>query len=183
MHKFSHHHAERLEQPDRYSLIPPAETLLHFGLRKGMTIADVGAGTGFFARAASEIVGADGAVLALDMSSEMIEFLRAHGIQSNVRLMISEEYVFPLADHCADMTLLAFVVHETPDIPRFINEALRITKPGGTIVILEWKKQSEERGPEKDERLSVDDLVSRLSEYSIRSGDLNGSHYFVTIAA
>jgi ubiquinone/menaquinone biosynthesis C-methylase UbiE len=183
MHKFSHHHAERLELPERYSLIPPAETLLHFGLRKGMTIADVGAGTGFFTRAASEIVGTDGTVLALDMSSEMIEFLRAQGIQSNVRLMISEEYVFPLSDRCADMTLLAFVVHETPDIPRFINEALRITKPGGTIVIIEWKKQSEERGPEKDERLDVNDLLSHLSGFSVRSGGLNDSHYFVTITA
>jgi ubiquinone/menaquinone biosynthesis C-methylase UbiE len=183
VHKFSHHHAERLEQPERYSLIPPAETLLRFGLRNGMTFADVGAGTGFFTRAAAEIVGADGAVFALDLSSEMIDILRDKGVQSNIQLLLSEEYLFPLDEHCADMTLLAFVVHETPDIPRFIHEALRITKPGGTIVILEWKKQTEEHGPEKEERLAVDDLLSFLSGYSVRSGNMNASHYFVTIAA
>jgi ubiquinone/menaquinone biosynthesis C-methylase UbiE len=181
MHKFSHHHAERLERPERYALLPPRETLLLFGLKEGMSFADIGAGTGFFSRAASEIVGAMGKVHAIDMSPEILEYLRTISPAHVIQTVHSGEYSVPLPDGVADLTLLAFVVHETPDISRFIAEALRITRRGGTVVILEWKKQNEEHGPEKEERLDMQDLLVHLSEKPVTFGELNVSHYFVRI--
>lgn len=181
MHKFSHLNADRLERPERYSLLPPKETLERFGLRPGMSVADIGAGTGYFTRAASEIVGNTGAVAAVDMSEEMLEFIRTKGLAENVRTLLSDEYSIPLDDAFSDLTILAFVVHETPDISRFITEALRITKKKGSILILEWKKQVEEHGPEIDERLDINDLLPHLKNLTITHGDVNPSHYYVLI--
>lgn len=181
MHKFSHHHAERLERPERYSQLPPRDTHLRYGLKEGMSFADIGAGTGFFSRAASEIVGETGRVYAVDMSREMLKYLRKHSHSPIIQTVLSGEYSIPLPDSAADLTLLAFVVHETPDIPRFITEALRITRYGGTVVILEWKKQHEEHGPPMEERLDVHDLLAHLRHVRHESDSANDSHYCVVI--
>jgi len=179
MHKFSPQHAERLEQQERYALLPPRQTLERLGIRKGMVVADVGAGTGFFSRAAADLVGTEGKVFALDMSEEMLGHLRRNGVPANVDVLHSEEYRFPLPDDSVDAAFIAFVLHETPDRDRFLRELNRITRAAGRIVIVEWKKQNEEHGPAEEERLAAGDLERNLREYKILDrGDLNDSHYF-----
>jgi ubiquinone/menaquinone biosynthesis C-methylase UbiE len=182
MHKFSPHHAERLENPDRHKLLQPQKTLSKFGLKPGMTFVDIGAGTGFFSRAASEIVGKEGIVYALDMSEEMLEILKRNGVRDNMRILHSEEYRLPVAADVADFTMLSTVLHENTDIPRLLAEAARVTKPSGKIVIIEWKKQDEETGPPKAERLGEDELLKYLSGYRIvERGDVTKSHYYFVV--
>jgi ubiquinone/menaquinone biosynthesis C-methylase UbiE len=182
MHKFSPGNWQRLESDDRRKLIPPDGTLEKFGLRPKMMFVDVGAGTGFFSREASKIVGKGGKVFAVEMSHEMIEILERQGVPSGVEVLHSEEYSIPLPDSIADLTWLAFVTHENPDVPRLLNEAARVTKEKGKIVIIEWKRQSEERGPAMEERLSQDALREQLKGFNvIREGSLNPSHYYIEI--
>ncbi len=182
MHKFSPHHSERLENRDRYELLQPTRTLRKFGLGPGMTFVDIGAGTGFFSRTAADIVGEKGIVYALDMSSEMLEILNRNGTRKNMRVLQSEEYRMPLPDEVGDVTLLSTVVHENTDAKRLLAEAARVTKKSGAIAIIEWKKQHEEIGPAKAERLGQEELLPLLSPYEIiEQGDLNKSHYFMLI--
>ncbi|MGA3244873.1 MAG: class I SAM-dependent methyltransferase [Bacteroidota bacterium] len=182
MHKFSPEHWLRLENEDRRRLIPPASTLKKFGLSQGMTFVDVGAGTGFFSREASTIVGKGGKVFAAEMSHEMIDILKQQGVPPEVEVIHSDEYSIPLPDSVADLTWLAFVTHENPDVPRFLREAARVTKQNGRIIVVEWKKQNEERGPAMEERLAQDILLEQLKGFNvIRDGSLNPSHYYVEI--
>ncbi len=183
MHKFNPDNALRLERPERYQLLPPQETLHRFGVRNGMTVVDIGAGTGFFARAAAELTGPAGRVYAVDMSPEMIAYLKASAIPAHLNTVLSEEYTIPLPDGTADLTVLAFVVHETPDILRFLDEARRITRADGHMVILDWKMQEEEHGPPADERLDEQVLLQTLSpRFGIKEhGSLNASHYYVVV--
>ncbi len=182
MHKFSPAGWQKLESEERRALIPPARTLEKFGLDKGMTFVDVGAGTGFFSREASKIVGKEGRVVAAEMSPEMIEILKRQGVPREVEVLQSGEYSIPLPDSVADLTWLAFVTHETPDVPRFLKEAARVTKQHGKIVIVEWKKQTEERGPAMEERLAQADLRGQLDGYRILGeGSLNASHYYIEL--
>ncbi len=182
VHKFSHHNAGRLEHPDRYELLKPKETLQKFGLGPGMTFIDIGADTGFFSREASAIVGKKGTVHALDMSPEMLKILEQNGVPGNVHVAQSEEYRVPLPDETGDLTLLSTVVHETPDVKRLLAEAARVTKKSGTVAIIEWKKQEEEIGPPKVERLGIDELLPHVSSFEVaKQGDLNNSHYYILI--
>ena len=182
MHKFSPHHAERLENPDRHKLLQPQKTLSQFGLKPGMTFVDIGAGTGFFSRAASEIVGKEGIVYALDMSKEMLEILKRTGVRDNMQILHSEEYRLQVAADTADFTLLSTVLHENTDIPKLLAEASRVSKPSGKIVIIEWKKQDEETGPPMAERLGEDELLKHVSSYRIvEQGDVTKSHYYFVI--
>jgi len=179
MHKFSPENALRLERAERYTLIPPKGTLQRFGLSQGMTIADIGAGTGFFSRPAAELVGSTGTVYAVDMSREMVGTLTSLGLSPNMRTVVSQEYSVPLPDAVADIVFVSFVLHETDDRPRFLRELYRLVKPGGQLVIVEWKKQAEEHGPPMEERLSETELDVSLAEYPLlEGGQLNASHFY-----
>lgn len=125
MHKFSASGAERLERPERYHPIPPAATLRRFGLEGDMHFLDVGAGTGFFSRAALTIVGPSGRVYAAEMSDDMLEAFKRNGMFSNMTLVRSAEYEIPLATGIADLALLAFVLHANADSRRLLDEVLR----------------------------------------------------------
>jgi ubiquinone/menaquinone biosynthesis C-methylase UbiE len=181
MHKFEPGNAARLERQERYQLIPPEPTLKRVGLSAGMTFVDIGAGSGFFSRAAAEIVGPEGRVFAADIAPGMLDFMAAQGLPPNMTTLLSSEYEVPVSDGIADMTFMAFVAHETPDLLRFVGEAARATRSGGRIVVIDWKKQTEESGPPATERLAEDDLLARLAGgYTVlEHGALNASHYYV----
>jgi ubiquinone/menaquinone biosynthesis C-methylase UbiE len=184
MHKFSPAKADNLELAKRYDLLQPEQTLREFGLIEGMSVLDVGAGTGFFARAAANVVGKKGTVYACDISSEMLTSFRRFGVPDNVRLIESTELEIPLPAGIVDFVLFAFVLHESSNIPGFLAEAIRMTRPGGRIAVIEWKKQAEENGPPEQERLSSDELQSKINGFEvIASGDLNPSHYFCILKA
>jgi ubiquinone/menaquinone biosynthesis C-methylase UbiE len=178
MHKFSPDKASILEDEKRYVLLQPEKTLRQFGLQKGMTFVDIGAGTGFFSRAASNIVGEQGTVFAADISSEMLDAFRRVSVPNNVQLLQSKEYEVSIPSAQADLVLFAFVLHESEDIPRFLQEAIRLMKPDGRIAIIEWKKQEEELGPSMKERLSKNELLSHCKGFTLlSSANLNPSHY------
>jgi ubiquinone/menaquinone biosynthesis C-methylase UbiE len=183
MHKFEPGNAARLERAERYQIIPPHETLQKLGLKAGMTFVEFGAGTGFFARPASEIVGPKGRVFAADIAQEMLEYMRNEGVPANTTPILSDEYAVPVSDGIADMTFMAFVAHETPDLLRFPGEAARITGPAGKIAIVDWKRQEEEHGPPAAERLAESDLIAQATpHYTVTDhGALNASHYYVIL--
>jgi ubiquinone/menaquinone biosynthesis C-methylase UbiE len=184
MHKFDPENAARLERHERYTLIPPDATLRRLGVRNGMVVVDIGAGTGYFARAAAELVGPAGHVYAVDMAQAMLDNMRSHALPDNVDLVLSGEYFIPLPTRCADLTLLAFVVHETPDVLRLIREAARVTRPDGRILIIEWKQQVEDSGPLAEERLDQRELHRRIAGHFVvhEQGHLNPSHYYSVLS-
>ncbi|CUT02712.1 class I SAM-dependent methyltransferase [Candidatus Chrysopegis kryptomonas] len=181
MHKFSPHNAHRLLDEERRKILPPEEILRSCGLSEGMTMVDVGCGSGFFTIPASKIVGQSGKVFAIDVQEEMIEKLKQNDLPENViPILAKNDYEFPIDDKISDFTFLAFVTHENEDVEKFLNEVKRITKEDGKIVILEWKKQYEEAGPPYEERISQEELLKVLEKVGLRvfeSGELNNSHY------
>ena len=178
-HIFDPSNALRLERDERRELLRPSHTLARFGVARGMTVVDVGAGTGFFTRAASELVGPEGRVHAVDVSETMLGHLRDLGVPPNVSLSTSEPLRVPLPAGTADIVLAAFVVHEAPDRHAFLDELVRLLKPGGRILVFDWKRQEEEHGPPMAERLEESDLDRMLDgRWILDSGDLNSSHYY-----
>jgi hypothetical protein len=55
-------------------------------------------------------------------------------------------------------------------------------KPDGRILILEWKKQDEQHGPPREERIAPEDLDDALRTMDVlNQGDLNASHYALVV--
>lgn len=164
--RFPASEAHRLEDPARKVWLPPAEVLSSLALRSGDTIADVGAGTGYFSLPLAQAVGLEGKVYAVDAQAEMIEHLRRKlqdGSVSNVDLIQAEAESTALPDGSCDLIFLANVWHELADRSAVLNESRRILKHRGRIAVLDWRPDVErENGPPLDHRLDASDAVNLL---------------------
>ncbi len=67
--------AARLDSPERLIWLPPGEVVAHLGLAPGMTVADIGAGTGYFTLPIAKQVGPHGKVYAVDLQPDMLAIL------------------------------------------------------------------------------------------------------------
>lgn len=151
--------AQRLEDPSRPTWLPPAEILTATGVRAGEVVADIGAGTGYFAAPIAQIVGAAGAVYAVDAQPEMLEWIQkkieASGLK-NIQLVHADAVATTLPDAACDLYFIANVWHELDDRQVVLREARRILKAAGRIAILDWRPDVERvNGPPLEHRLST----------------------------
>ncbi len=154
-HKFDPAHRAYLDSEERRSYLDPDAILGAFGVGPGAVLADIGAGTGFFAIPAAKRVGPTGRVYALDVEPAMLEDLRAKargaGLE-NLQILRSQEDRLPLPQSSVDLALLACVLHEL-DGPGTLRECARVLKPTGRLAVVDWKKIEQEIGPPRKHRL------------------------------
>ena len=164
--RFPASEAHRLEDPARKVWLPPAEVLGALVLRSGDTIADLGAGTGYFSLPLAQAVGAEGKVYAVDAQAEMLALLgqKLHERSvSNVELIHAEAESTALPDGSCNLVFLANVWHEFADRSAVLDESRRILKHRGRIAILDWRPDVErENGPPLDHRLNASDALNQL---------------------
>src|SRR3989304_2986696 len=167
----------------RVNLLIALLIVIFAGLMPGRVFADIGAGPGFFTVPAAKIIGPAGMAFAVDTQSEMLIYLRdRRNPPDNVILIKSEEYEIPLADCEADFALLAYVLHETGDRVRLLREIMRILKPGGTLLVLDWEKKAEEKGPPIEERITAKEARGYIEAAGfdvVQASPMNPSHYRV----
>jgi ubiquinone/menaquinone biosynthesis C-methylase UbiE len=180
--KFDPENWQRLVSPERYALLDPRAFLQRIGVARGSTVADLGAGPGFFTLPLAEEVGPRGKVFAVDAAPQMLERLRERGLPAQVEAVLGGEDGLPLPDCSVALALLAFVLHELEDPLGFLNEVRRVLQPGGRLVVLEWVPHEEELGPPLPERLPRDAAAAMLTEGGFRvaeEDDANRSNYFL----
>ena len=173
----------RLDSAERRELIPPHGTLSFLGLKKGDTFLDIGAGSGYFAIPAAEITGSSGEVIATDMSSAMLEHLKARSAGLRLTVLESEPHTIPVNDGTADLTFMAFVFHELDNRQAYIGEMKRVTKEEGRIAIIDWAKTESPMGPPADHRIDMMDALKTLMSAGCKIesyGLLNPYQYFIT---
>ncbi len=107
-------------------------------LKEGETVIDLGSGGGLDCFLASKKVGAKGKVIGIDMTAEMLERARANakkGGYQNVEFRLGEIENMPVADNTADIIISNCVVNLSPDKQRVFNEAYRVLKSNGRLMI------------------------------------------------
>jgi ubiquinone/menaquinone biosynthesis C-methylase UbiE len=183
MHKFEPAHTARLLSAEREKALSPKRLLEEAGLKAGDTFIDVGCGPGFFTMPAAAIAGEKGKVFAVDTQQDMLDQLKARKPPKNVILLKSRESSVPVDASSADLVLIAFVLHEAERKTIFLREIKRITKAGGTVLIIDWKKKREEHGPPVEERLTakaVEELLRGAGFRGVKASSLNASHYRIS---
>jgi ubiquinone/menaquinone biosynthesis C-methylase UbiE len=180
-HKFDPSRKELLDSPDRLKWQNPEAILKAFGVGRGMKVADVGCGTGFFAVPAARMVGPRGRVYGVDMQEEMLWSLQARIIREglqNVLPVLSLEEAIPLSSSSVDVVLLMNTLHELAGDATLL-EILRILKGDGFLAVVDWKKEPMEMGPPVEHRLSVEEAMERLSRRGllVEEVDVGPLHY------
>lgn len=158
-HIFNVGNRKKLTSEERRRLLAPNETLARLGYAQGLSLADIGCGTGLFTFPASVIGGEAARIFAVDISQDMLDDVR-RGIEEmkakNITTVLCGAYDTRLPDDAADFVLICTVLHEIEDKQRFINEAFRVCRPGGTLAVIEFSETNVGFGPPLDHRLPRD---------------------------
>jgi len=136
-----HQFAAALDHPLRMAYRNPADTLGEFGIAAGMTVLDLGCGSGLFTLEMARRVGDTGHVQAVDIQQPFIEQTRTRlqeaGLSDRVTLHCCGAYDLPLPDDSVDLALLVATLGEIPDRPRALAEVRRVLKPNGRLALSE----------------------------------------------
>jgi SAM-dependent methyltransferase len=127
---------EQQEEPDR--------ALELIGIGPGMVVADVGAGTGYMTMRLARRVGPTGRVYANELQPAMLQIIRDKVKQqqlSNVEIVQGAEEDANLPDGAIDLALLVDVYHELRRPQDMLRSLRRSLKPGGQLVLIEYRKE------------------------------------------
>lgn len=102
-------------------------------LRPGMTVLELGCGTGYFTR---ELARSGADVVAIDVSPELLEIAKANHSAPNVRYEIQNAYALSYPDAVFDSVVGSSVLHHL-EIQEALREVYRVLKPGGTVYFTE----------------------------------------------
>ena len=130
--------AER-EQEERTDLLLPA-----LDLRPGMTVADIGAGTGYIARRIARAVGPTGRVYAVDVQPEMIRLLETAAAKeglSQIEPVLGKVASVPLPPARVDLAIMVDVHHELEHPKEMLASIVSAMKPGGRVVFVEYRAE------------------------------------------
>lgn len=157
-----HQGIEWLERREREREERLSKLITALELEPGMTVADIGAGSGVISRLIARKVAPTGTVLAVDIQPEMLDALalkaRRSGIK-NIQPVLSTTRSTRLDDSSVDLAVMVDVYHEF-DLPyEMLLDISRTLKPGGRVAFVEYRREDPEV-PIK--------LVHKMSEAQIR---------------
>ena len=133
----SYRGAPWLERAERMAEERPDLVLAALGLKPGMTVADIGAGSGYYSWRMAERVGSGGTVYAVDIQPEMIKLLQQQMSQrgaANVKAMLGTTTDPRLPAGTLDLVLMVDVYHEFKYPYEMLASIARALKPGGRLV-------------------------------------------------
>lgn len=184
---FSVADAHKLEDPERPKWLPPNEVITSLEIQSGMSVADIGAGTGYFTLPIARAVGSDGKVHAVDFQTGMLDLLGKKLLEpnapTNIPLIHGTATHTTLPSVCADLVFLANVWHEVDDHALVLKEAARILRKSGRMAILDWRPNVQQPpGPPIDHRISAKTVAEtlKLNGWNVeRSGNVGKYSYLI----
>jgi len=119
-------------------------TIQMSGIRPGHRVLDIAGGTGDLTAKFSRLVGHDGLVVLADINDSMLKVGRDklidHGIAGNVVFTQADAQYLPFPDNTFDCITIAFGLRNVTDKDLALSSMLRVLKPGGCLLVLEFSK-------------------------------------------
>lgn len=175
--------AKTLDNPNRDKNQKPEEIIALMEIKPGMTVADVGTGTGYMLPFLSRAVGPEGKIIAEDIQDDFLERARAKlkaDKLTNVGLVLGNETDPKLPANSVDRELVLDVYHHFDYPDKMLANLGRALKPDGRLVIVDFYKKDR---PDHV-RLEREDVIKEIESNGYRlvsSRDRTGNNqYMVT---
>lgn len=126
----------------------PVKNLKQFGLRENMIVADLGAGTGFYAIPAAKMV-PGGKVYAIEIQKDFLTTIKNKAVEAhlnNLECLLGDVEKIggtKIKDKIVDAVIASNILFQVEDKDKFIEETKRILKPGGALLLIDWSDNSE----------------------------------------
>jgi predicted methyltransferase len=178
-----------LEDPKRDTYQKPHEVIQALQLKENEAIADLGAGSGYFTFRLARHVGEKGRIYAVDVSPEMILHLnrrvRDLGMK-NVTTVLCPPDDPLLQDGSMDRIFICDTWPHIEGHPAYLRLLKKALKPGGQIVMIDFKKEQTPVGPPAEMRISREDLIREMEQNGfgvVSEEKFLPYQYFITFAA
>ena len=122
----------------------PGKLIERSGIKPGMTVIDLGCGSGAFTTSVARVVGEKGRVYAVDIQPAMLQQLKCKLLKlenrdiRNIELKEAGAYELPFEDESIDLVYMVTVLMEIPDRGKALRETRRILKPDGILAVTEF---------------------------------------------
>ncbi len=167
-HAHSHHHGMRhdfsdvkrwvkiFDNPKRKAWQKPMEVIKLMAIKPGMTVVDIGAGTGYFLPYLRTAVGAKGKVLGLDLAATLVKHMNQRAKKAGWKNVTATQ-VKPndpqLAPKSVDRILIVNTWHHVQNRGAYAAKLKAALKPGGAVFVVDFGANAT-RGPSKKHRLT-----------------------------
>jgi cyclopropane fatty-acyl-phospholipid synthase-like methyltransferase len=161
-------YAKSFDDPARDAWQMPSRVIEALALSPGASVADIGAGTGYFSvRLAKAIPG--GTVYAVDVEPSMLDHIRkrAHGDGLENVVTVQASGSSPNLPRPVDVVLVVDTYHHLPSRPAYFRELQKSLVPGGRVAIVDFRKDSPE-GPPPEFRFEADQIVGEMKQAGYR---------------
>ena len=171
LHQDTKAYVAMLEDPKRDAYQKPHEVIQALQLKDGETVADIGAGSGYFTFRLARHVGEKGRIYAVDVSPDMIVHLnrriRDEGVKNVTTVLCAPDDPL-LPDASIDRVFICNTWHHIADHPRYLALLKKGLKPGGQIVMIDFKKEGTPVGPPTEMRINRTELVQEMEKNGFR---------------
>jgi ubiquinone/menaquinone biosynthesis C-methylase UbiE len=161
-----HQAADWLDRPEREAEEAPSLLLKSLGLKPGMVVADIGAGSGYLTFPMARKVAPKGKVFAVDIQPEMLTIIKdkaqAQRVK-NVVVVLGETADPKLPEASCDLQLLVDVYHELDQPYEMALAMKKALKPGGRLVLVEYRKEDPNVPIKEVHKMSVAQVRKELA--------------------
>lgn len=178
----------RMDAPERAVWQQPARVVRALGLRRGQTVCEVGAGSGYLTLRLARAVGPTGRVFAVEAEPRILEVLvgrvREHRARNVTPVLgLDDDPLVPLG--ACDLILVVDTYHHFPDGPAYLRRLARSLRPGGRIVNIDFHRRETPVGPPLEHRVAREEFLrdaARAGLRRVREFDFLPYQYFVVLA-
>jgi len=164
----------------------PKENIEQFGLSDGMIVADLGAGSGFYALEAGRAVAPMGKVYAVDIQKDLLDRLKNeahHARVNNVEIISGDVEKIggtKIREGSVDRVIAANILFMLADKKNFVGEIKRILKNRGTVLLVDWAGSFSQMGPHPDHVVYKDKAVQLFVDagFKVEKEIRAGSHHY-----
>lgn len=160
-----------LEAPDRDIWQHPDQVMDELGIAEASVVADIGAGSGWFTIRLARRVGPNGTVYAQDVQPEMLAAIsrrvNAEGLR-NVKPILGKGSEPGLRTGSMHAVLMVDAYHEIVDRVTMLRNLAKSVRPDGRIGVIDFKLEGGGPGPDMDERVSPEIVVSDAKKAGLR---------------
>jgi ubiquinone/menaquinone biosynthesis C-methylase UbiE len=160
-----------LEDPGREEWQKPEEVIEKLGLRLGDSVADIGAGSGYFTVRFARVVGPAGKVYAVDIEHEMLAYIAQRAKQDNlqnIQTVLADPHDPKLPPGSIDLVFICNTLHHISERAKYYPLLAQALKPGGRLVNIDFQKRQLPFGPPLEMKIAKEAMIEEVKPAGLR---------------